>query len=438
MAVSLQPDPVARRGRNGRLARVRDSRLVRQNLVLFAGGVTAGLGGFVYHAIAGRVLGPAAYGEVASLVALYAVGTAVNLILILVLARYAAALLAEHNEGGIRYLIGRSTRVIVVPALVFVMLLAVLSGPAAAFLKLGSPFPVIWLGAAIAAIWFTAIPRGVLQGTQHFQALSLNLGSEIVLRTIVLGLLLWAGLAVNGAMIAILAGATFGYALGMFSLRELRRVEARRARMRTMLGFSLMAAAGTLGILLLYNLDVILAKHYLNGHDAGIYGGLNKIGTIVYFGTLSVSQVLFPRVVEAVATNTHPMRLLWLSAGILSFLGGCALLVFGLFSRLVVVLLFGDRFLDAQPYIFAVGLIGLGLSLDNLLVQFFMALRDRVFMPLLGLACLLQATLIVLHHGGVGDVVVDVLIAIFALFAALSVRCLLLAPSLRPEMVTEA
>ena len=53
-----------------------------------------------------------------------------------------------------------------------------------------------------------------------------------------------------------------------------------------MVGFSLTAAAGIIGILLLYNLDVILAKHYLGGHDAGIYGGLNKIGTILFFLTL--------------------------------------------------------------------------------------------------------------------------------------------------------
>jgi len=59
-----------------RLAQLRQSRLVRQNIILFAGGLVAGIGGFVYHAIAGRVLGPEVYGQVAFLIALYAVGTA--------------------------------------------------------------------------------------------------------------------------------------------------------------------------------------------------------------------------------------------------------------------------------------------------------------------------------------------------------------------------
>src|SRR3979490_1509545 len=71
----------ARLGLGQRLAQVRRNRVVRQNVVLFVGGLVAGIGGCVYHAIAARVLGPATYGQVAFLIAVYAVGTAPALIL---------------------------------------------------------------------------------------------------------------------------------------------------------------------------------------------------------------------------------------------------------------------------------------------------------------------------------------------------------------------
>src|SRR2546423_10291540 len=100
-----------------------------------------------------------------------------------------------------------------------------------------------------------------------------------------------------------------------------------------MAGYALMAAAGIIGVQILYNQDVILAEHYLPAHDGGIYGGLNKIGTILFFLTLSVSQVLFPRVVEAVAKEEHPGRLLLSSAGLLTLLGAGALLVFFVLPR---------------------------------------------------------------------------------------------------------
>ena len=238
-------------------------------------------------------------------------------------------------------------------------------------------------------------------------------------------------------MLAILAGVVLAYGQGAFALLDVLRTPARRAPLRAMAVYSLTAAAGTLGVMILYNVDVILAKHYLSADGAGYYGGLNKIGTILYFLTLSVSQVLFPRVVEAVATDEHPGRLLLLSAGIMSLLGAGSLLVFGAVPWLVVRVLFGPAFDVTTPYILPVGLIGLTLSLNNLLVQFFMAVHDRWFVPILALGCLLECSLIVANHAGFGSIVVDVLAALVLLLGALCVRAAILVPRLRPEMVAE-
>jgi O-antigen/teichoic acid export membrane protein len=430
-------EPAARHGLRPSLERLRHSRLVRQNLVLFIGGLVAGIGGFVYHAVAGRVLGPKAYGEVASLVALFTVGTTVTLILILVIARYAAHLDAEGRPGAIKHVVMRTCRLLIAPGVAVSLLGLALAVPAAAFLNLASPVPVIWLGVAMAVYWYVAVPRGVLQGTQRFPSLALNLSGEVIARTGFLALLLFLGLGVTGAVIALLMGALLALGLGGFSIRDYLQLEPETVRMRTLVSFALTATAGTVGIILLYNLDVVLAKHFLPAHQAGIYAGLNKIGTILYFLTLSVSQVLFPRVVEAVATGRHPVRLLVLSGAIMSLLGVCALAVFAVAPGLVVRVLYGGAFIDAVPYVFWVGCIGLALSLDNLLVQFFMAVHDRAFIPILAGACLLLLSLITLFHGGIGQVVANVLATVVLLLVALLFRLLFLLPQLRPEMVAE-
>src|ERR1700704_4045725 len=426
----------ARLGLGQRLAQVRRSRLVRQNFVLFIGGLVAGIGGFVYHAIAGRVLGPATYGQVAFLIAVYAVGTAPALILVVVLARYTATL-AARGDAGLATLLTRTARLVAIPCLVAVLMTALLARPIAAFEHLGSTIPILILGISIALIWQVAIPRGILQGLQRFPALSLNLSLELIVRTTAVFVLLKAGYAVSGAMAAVFIGLACCFVLGLYTLRDhFRRVGA-RVQLRVMAGFSLTAAAGIIGIQILYNQDVVLAEHYLSSHDGGIYGGLNKVGTILFFLTLSVSQVLFPRVVEAVAKEQHPGRILLSSAGILSALGFGALLVFALVPGLIVNILFGPRFSDATPYVFPVGVIGLALALDNLLVQFFMAVHDRVFVPILAFACLAEGVLIFLFHARVGQVVVDVLIALIGLLVLLTIRCYVLLPTLHAESLVE-
>src|SRR5437899_833838 len=354
-----------RLGLGQRLAQVRSNRLVRQNLVLFFGGLVAGIGGFVYHAIAGRVLGPATYGQVAFLIAVYAVGTGPALILIVVLARY-TAMLSARGDPGVRSLFARTVRLIAIPCLFFILLTALFAHPIAVYARVGSTIPILILGFSIALIWQVAIPRGILQGLQRFTALSLNLSLELVIRTVVVFVLLRAGYAVSGAMAAVFVGLGIVFCLGLFSLRDHFRGVGQRVRLRVMAGFSLTATAGIIGVLVLYNQDVILAEHYLSSHDGGIYGGLNKIGTILFFLTLSVSQVLFPRVVEAVAKEQHPGRILLSSAGILTALGAGALLVFAIAPGLVVGVLFGPSFRDAIPLVFPVVVIGLALSLASL------------------------------------------------------------------------
>jgi O-antigen/teichoic acid export membrane protein len=419
-----------------RLVQLSTNRLVRQNAILFTGGLVAGIGGFVFHAIAGRILGPAIYGQVAFLIALYAVGTAPALILIVVLARYTATL-AARGDAGVRSLLARTTRLIAIPCLLAVLVTSLIAKPVAAFEHLGSTIPILILGFSIALIWQVAIPRGILQGLQRFTSLSLNLSLELIVRTVLVFVLLKAGYAVSGAMAAVFIGLCFAFALGLFTLRDHFRDKAARVRLRVMAGFSITAAAGIIGVQILYNQDVILAEHYLSSHDGGIYGGLNKIGTIVFFLTLSVSQVLFPRVVEAVAKEQHPGRILLSSAGILATLGACALIVFAVAPGLVVGVLFGKGFSDATPYVFAVGVIGLALSLNTLLVQFFMAVHDRVFVPILAASVIAEGLLIFLFHARVGQVVLDVLLTLLGLLVLLSLRCYLLLPTLHAEALAE-
>lgn len=423
-------------GPGRRLALLLRNRLIRQNLVLFAGGLVAGVGGFVYHAIAGRVLGPATYGQVAFLIAVYAVGTGPALILIVVLARY-TAMLSARGDPGVRSLLARTARLVAIPCLVLLLLTTLFARPIAAFEHLGSTIPILILGFSIALIWQVAIPRGILQGLQRFTSLSLNLSLELIVRTTVVFLLLRAGYAVSGAMAAVFVGLVFVFCLGLYTLRDHFRDTGTRVQLRVMAGFSLTAAAGIIGVQILYNQDVILAEHYLSSHDGGIYGGLNKIGTILYFLTLSVSQVLFPRVVEAVAKEEHPGRILLASAGFLTALGLGALFVFAVAPGLVVGVLFGSSFSDATPYVLPIGVVGLALSLDNLLVQFFMAVHDRVFVPILALGVVAEGLLIFLFHARVGEVVADVLVALLGLLVLLSLRCYILLPRLRADSVRE-
>src|SRR5207302_428700 len=195
------------------------SRLLRQNVVLFLGGLVAGIGGFMYHAVAGRVLGPAAYGQLASLIAIYAAGSAPSVVLSVVLARHTARLVATDEGAAIRALVSRMVGLVAIPSVVAVLIAVAIQHPVAAFDHLASTLPVVVVGFLLAAAWQVAVPRGVLQGLQQFTSLSLNISLELVARTVLVFGLLIAGYAVAGALAAVLAGLVLAFTLGLLSLR---------------------------------------------------------------------------------------------------------------------------------------------------------------------------------------------------------------------------
>src|SRR3989442_15295761 len=61
-------------GLRGRLVQLRKSQLVRQNAILFAGGLTAGIGGLIFPPSPGRLVRPTIHGPGAFLLAVYPVG----------------------------------------------------------------------------------------------------------------------------------------------------------------------------------------------------------------------------------------------------------------------------------------------------------------------------------------------------------------------------
>jgi len=92
----------------------------------------------------------------------------------------------------------------------------------------------------------------------------------------------------------------------------------------------------------------------------------------------------------------------------------------------VVRALFGPGFPGAVPLAPLAGLIGFGVSCVNLVVQFFVAVRDRWFIPLLVSGGALEVALIAVRHDDVVAIVRDVLVAIFTLLLLLAVRGALL------------
>jgi O-antigen/teichoic acid export membrane protein len=397
--------------------------LSRAFLVLAPAMVAANALNYAFNLVMSRVLGPAGYGALGALLALVLVGTVPGVALQAVVARHTA--LAGAAVGRLWSWV----LVAVVAAGGALGLLAVAASPAlAAFLHLGSLGPCLWLAAALLPLPLLSGVQGMLQGREWFGVLA------AVLLTAAAGrLALGIGLAgalpgVEGAMAATAAGSAAAVLVAVPRLRARGRWE----RPRRQAGFDpevvafggevAAAATGVLGLLLLANVDVLLARHFLPAEASGLYAAGAVLTKIAFWAPQFVVTLVFPRLVVAADRR----RLLGRSALVVAAVGAPLVAAAALAPSLTARLSFGEAYLDVGPALPLFAALGTGLALVQLVLFTGMATADRGMYRLLLAAVAAEALLVALFlHGSVAEIVGASLAVVAALLAvgfALAVR----------------
>jgi O-antigen/teichoic acid export membrane protein len=400
--------------------RLRSDSLLRHNVIYLGGSVAAGAMGYVFHFATGRLLGPAGYAVVAAVLsALYLVSLP-GIVLQTVAMRFTSIFVGRDELGGLARLITQLAAVGVVTGGLGGVMLLTLAPAVAAYLQVGDRRVVEVLAVSAVLTLLISANRGILQGLQRFVALSANFLVDTVSRVVIGVSLILAGFGPLGGLVAIMAGPALAYGHSLVLLRDTRgRDRSGGAGLVDLGRYAIWAAAGVTGVTFLFNADVILAKHYLTDHSAGIYAAGSVLGRVIYFLGVTVSAVMFPAVAALQARNEAHYHVVDKS---LMLLGGLAVVLTLLYFSLpaLVLLPYGSQFADVAPLLgpFAIALSLLAMS--NLLINYFLSVNSaRFVIPLLG-ACVLETGLIVMFHAGPAQVLTMVVLTMMALTATLA------------------
>jgi len=395
--------------------------LTRGGLVLAPSvGLTHGLH-YAYNVAMAAVLGPAAFGALGALLALILLGSVPGIALQAMAARHTALLATDQRDQ--QALWSSLLRLAAWWGAALAAVTVAASPVLGAWLHLDSPAPVLALALALAPSTFSYTSQGMLQGREAFGAfITVGLVNAVVKLVAGLGLVA-AGFGVSGAVAGAAVGTWLGAAVGVLLVR--RSIVAAppaggapraAAPAATALGReATVAITGLLGLFLLTNLDVPLARHFLPAEASGLYALGAVVAKIAFWGPQFVTTLVFARLV----TGGDRRRLLAGSAALIVASG--ALLAVGLAALaalgVALPLLGGDYAAIGRALpLFAV--LGCSLALVQLLLFEEIAASARRMGRVLALAAVLQAALIsVAFHDSVGEIVGTALAAALALVA---------------------
>ncbi len=380
---------------------------------LIAPALTAlNLVGYVLTVTAARAFDQDAYGRLGAFLGVVLVVSVPALAVQTVVARSVARRPHGEPKGAReRALLERAAVIGTVGSVVVAAASPLLAG----FLHTGVAGP-LWVAAQVAPLTVLSGAMGVLQGHERFRALAVVIGLQAVGKT--LGLL---PLLTGGDVTDVLAALTVGTAAAAVAALVLAGVGPRASLAGPLPSLVQLRQAATslLTVLVLANIDVLLARNLLSGDDSGRYSAGSVLAKVAFWLPQAVAVVIFPRLTEADGGR----ELLRKAMGLVALLGLVELLGCVLLARPVLELTFGASYgsLDTIAPLWV--LQGVALSIVQLLVYRAIATGDPVPGRLVAGAAVLEAgCLLVVHPTGPRAVIAIAAGLVTVLLATLLIR----------------
>ena len=377
------------------LARIRTSQGVRAGAVLSLATLVLNGAAYLYNVACIRYLGSKVYGDVAAMLALFALvslplGSIQNL-----LAREVAQLSAVDS---IAKLLRRSTLIAAAIGLVLVGLGLALVQPIRDLLHVASTSIVV---AGLSAIFFAVVAvvlYGFLQGLLRFNALGVTYGVSGLARPVLVVPALLLGLGATGALFVNTIASFVAVAIAAFALRRLLRLKTKAVAPRLDRRQAGVLLVGSLAFASLTNVDVLLAAYFLPAHLVGVYAAAALVGKIVLFLPAAVVTVLLPKAATRAAAGVTSRWILLASAGVTLVLTLCASGLLALVPESLLVWAFGGDFRQSTALLGWFGLAMTAAALVNVYLSVYFAERDFRFPLLVVGAAVAQIVAVSLWH----------------------------------------
>jgi O-antigen/teichoic acid export membrane protein len=213
---------------------------------------------------------------------------------------------------------------------------------------------------------------GWLQGQQRFGLLSATISVGPIVRIVLLGVVIAAGMGVAGAVGATLVASAAALVIPLVALhgnvgRGIPKA-AGHFDWKTGVRRSFPVIVGLLAITSLSTVDVVVANITLDGHESGIYGSASLIARVILYLSAAIVTVLLPKVSERATLHLDTREILSASLLVTGALTGAAVVVYAVFPNTIVSLTVGAEYAAAAPLLWVFALAMSGYALLNVLL----------------------------------------------------------------------
>ena len=401
---------------------LRDKFFEHSSIMVIASGLTM-IFNYFYQIFMGRVLGPSNYGILGSVLSLMYIFSIPTGTLQTVIAKFTSKFKINNDFDKIGKLFQRFIKYFFFIGLISFIFVALLSSWIANFLKMPSVLPLIILASSLSFIFILPINFGILQGLQKFFNLALNTTLLSVFKLFFGVCLVYIGLSVNGAVGALVLSTLLVFFVSMLSIKPFFKTKGEiNINFIEIYKYSLPVFLFVTCLTMLTNIDVILVKHFLSAEEAGLYSATSVLGRAVFYASLAIATVIFPKISELYEQNMSYLSILRKGLIYVSFLSLSAFIGFKLFSPFIVKYFLGEPYLSIVPLLPLFTVAMSFLSLTTILAYYNLSINKTDFLYVLIVGTISEIILISLFHETLLQIIKILIIVNFLIFVVNSLN----------------
>ena len=371
--------------------------------LMIGGSMAANAINYFYHLIMGRILGPTEYGILASVFALLYILSVVPVSASFAVTKFISS---AKDESEIGTIFEKLKSFVFKLSIVLSLTFLVLSPAIAKYLHINDLRIIILVSPILFLILYTLVFQSTMQGMLKFWGM---VGPTLVASSgkLLIGVLLvLIGWSVFGAITGILISSALSF---LYAVKLSRKIPKSSSKEEFELGpflrYSFPVLLQALAFTSLFTLDLILVKHYLSDHEAGLYAALSTLGKIIFFATQPITSVMFPIVSKKKSQGEKYKNYFFMAFFTVLIISLTITLFYYLFPNIAIGILYGKDYLDAGKVLPWMGIFISFYTLCYLIVNFLLSIgkTNIIILPLL--ASIAQIIIISFKHQSILQVV---------------------------------
>lgn len=392
----------------GSVARLGASRLLRAGFWLTASNVAAGLLGYAYQVLMGRMLTAVEFALFSALMALSMFFSSPLGAMFMLISRRVSYLRAHSQLAGLRSLYWRTHLVLALGGLLFLLSLFSLLNEAQAYLKSPSQSPIWLFGGFIVLGAFLLVNNAFFQGMQRFGWLGGTSVWGVAVKILGSTILIACGLGVGGALAGALFSTVLIWLIGVKAITRAfpsTRGGGRLPLEPFPLNTVLPAIIANIAFAAMTQLDMVLVNWYFPPEQAGLYAAASVLGKAVLYLPGGLAMALFPMVAENHAKDEGSAHIMLQAIAVTAALCGLTALVYWFLGDWLIASLYGPTYAGAGDLLRWYGFAILPMTLV-MVAEYFLIAKGRVLFAWLFLGVApLQVLAISLWHDQLSTVI---------------------------------